>query len=405
MKAFKWSILSLFCLQVSIAAAQSSVFETRLSKLKGPIRFTSHASVEDYIQSAVKNNKADWELALGKTTFYFPEMKDTLAKYQVPQELVYAALGWSLFEHTRISDDGGSGFWQMRYIDAKKHSVYISSYVDMRRDYRVATGAAARYFKSLYAEYGDWYLCVAAFAMGEVEVNKAIRLAGGSKKYWDFHPHLPVRYQHVVPAFIAGAYLHHYFKEHKMEPKPYKPDPFRSVEIVEWSSLYQVSAAIDAEHTVLQELNPVFKKDVIPNASRTYSILIPEKCYERFRQLGDSVYTFPVSAQVAGEVDPAKTGDSSPRSEERTVQPVTTTAQASGTKVVYYTVRSGDYLGRVADIYDVGVSQVRKWNGLTGDRINVNQKLKIYVPASKYDTYSKYNGYSRAQLDQVVKRD
>lgn len=43
-----------------------------------------------------------------------------------------------------------------------------------------------------------------------------------------------------------------------------------------------------------------------------------------------------------------------------------------------YTVKSGDYLSKIADENGVTVSQLREWNNISGDKIMVGQKLKIY---------------------------
>ncbi|MFA5405046.1 MAG: LysM peptidoglycan-binding domain-containing protein [Ignavibacteria bacterium] len=43
-----------------------------------------------------------------------------------------------------------------------------------------------------------------------------------------------------------------------------------------------------------------------------------------------------------------------------------------------YTVKSGDYLSTIAEDYGVTTSQIKEWNNITGDKIMVGQKLKIY---------------------------
>ncbi|KAB2814690.1 LysM peptidoglycan-binding domain-containing protein [Phaeocystidibacter luteus] len=47
---------------------------------------------------------------------------------------------------------------------------------------------------------------------------------------------------------------------------------------------------------------------------------------------------------------------------------------------ITYRVRSGDYLGVIANRYKVGLSDVKKWNNLRSDMIRVGQELVIYVP-------------------------
>jgi len=45
---------------------------------------------------------------------------------------------------------------------------------------------------------------------------------------------------------------------------------------------------------------------------------------------------------------------------------------------IRYRVRSGDYLGKIAERYGVGVSQIRRWNGLSSNNLRVGQRLTIY---------------------------
>jgi LysM repeat protein len=45
-----------------------------------------------------------------------------------------------------------------------------------------------------------------------------------------------------------------------------------------------------------------------------------------------------------------------------------------------YTVRSGDTLGAIAERYGTTASNLRAWNGISGSRINVGQKLRVQAP-------------------------
>lgn len=48
-----------------------------------------------------------------------------------------------------------------------------------------------------------------------------------------------------------------------------------------------------------------------------------------------------------------------------------------------YTVRSGDYLGRIASRYHVSVKDIQRWNNLKSTNIRAGQKLTIWTPAGK----------------------
>lgn len=53
-----------------------------------------------------------------------------------------------------------------------------------------------------------------------------------------------------------------------------------------------------------------------------------------------------------------------------------------------YTVKSGDNIGFIAEWYDVKASQIRAWNGISGNLIKPGQELAIYVPQDKEKVYA-----------------
>ena len=67
-------------------------------------------------------------------------------------------------------------------------------------------------------------------------------------------------------------------------------------------------------------------------------------------------------------------------------------AAPSNKAKLIYTVKSGDVIGRIATKFNVRLSDLKYWNGMTKDRINIGQKLTVYVPKDKVAYYqSKIN--------------
>ena len=48
-------------------------------------------------------------------------------------------------------------------------------------------------------------------------------------------------------------------------------------------------------------------------------------------------------------------------------------------EVIYYTVRSGDFLGKIASRYGCSVRQIQYWNGMSGTNLKPGQKLVLYA--------------------------
>ncbi|MCH7723145.1 MAG: LysM peptidoglycan-binding domain-containing protein [Bacteroidetes bacterium] len=59
----------------------------------------------------------------------------------------------------------------------------------------------------------------------------------------------------------------------------------------------------------------------------------------------------------------------------------------SNTNVVYYRIKSGDTIGGIAELYNVRASEIRKWNGISGNKIIAGKTIKIYsgIEGSKKD--------------------
>lgn len=68
-------------------------------------------------------------------------------------------------------------------------------------------------------------------------------------------------------------------------------------------------------------------------------------------------------------------------------------------KVVIYTVKKGDNLGYIASWYHCKVKEIRKWNELNGNYIDVEDELIIYVHKNDYAKFVRMNYLSNRLKD------
>lgn len=98
---------------------------------------------------------------------------------------------------------------------------------------------------------------------------------------------------------------------------------------------------------------------------------------------GELTFTKPIQKTVAPKVDettapkPVEEPKQSVTKQDTTQKTKSTSTSKPKQNVTYYTVKKGDTLTKIANKYHVTVSNLKKWNNLKSDRIDIGQKLTI----------------------------
>lgn len=343
----------------------TDTLKLRLQRLneKTPFNVAYNPSLENVIKSFLTRKRGLIERMLTVSQFYFPLFEQQLDNYDIPLEMKYLAIVESALNPRARSRVGATGLWQFMYGTGKMYKLDVSSYVDERSDPIKSTEAACKYLSKLYGIFGDWDLALAAYNSGPGNVNKAIRRSGGYKNYWNIRRNLPRETAGYVPAFLATMYLFEYAEEHGIKGK--KADrPYFETDTVHVKSLItfdQISELVGISTDELKILNPSYKLNIIPFVKgKDYSLRLPKDIMGKFVANETAIY-----AHVAQQF----------KSKE---SPLPAMVKAAAQNRVRYKVRSGDYLGKIATRYGVGVSQIKRWNGLRGNNLRVGQRLTIY---------------------------
>ena len=344
------------------------VYIERIKQMNSFITLPYNDIVKNYIILYSEKMSAKMSEILGLSRYYMPIFEEILNRYDMPEELKAMAVIESALNPRAVSRAGAKGMWQFMYATAKMYDLHIDSFVDERLDPVKSAEAAAQYLKDSYEIFGDWNLAIASYNCGAGNVNRAIRRSGGKREFWDIYPYLPRETRGYVPAFVGALYAMNYYKEHGIKPAaiemPAHVDTFR---INKMLHLRQVSDLTGAPIDELKNLNPQYSHEIIPGNDREYILRLPYNYSNAFIDNEDSLYRHKAD-EYFNPVTLKKIKDG-----------------ADGERVVY-TVRSGDYLGRIASRHRCTVAQIKRWNNLSSNNIRVGQRLVIYrggnAPAS-----------------------
>ncbi len=350
-------------LGTDIVVLDTELLKERLEVLdrKTPFNISYNPSLESVIKSFLIRKRELMERMLTVSQFYFPLFEQELDNHNIPLEIKYLAIVESALNPRAKSRVGATGLWQFMYGTGKMYDLDVSSYVDERSDPIKSTRAACQYLSKLYDIFGDWDLALAAYNSGPGNVNKAIRRSGGYTNYWNIRRNLPRETAGYLPAFLATMYLFEYAEEHGLRPVE-APRPYFETDTVHVKRLItfdQISKLVDVSVEELTVLNPSYKLNIIPYIpEKDYTLRLPRKEIGKFVANEDSIYAY-VEEELKSREAPLP---QLVKAEDR----------------IRYRVKSGDYLGRIAERYGVRVSQIKEWNGLRSNTLRIGQRLTIF---------------------------
>ncbi len=337
-----------------------------------------------------------------RSGLYKGMIQRVLADEGVPQDLIYLAVAESGFQPRAVNRRSrAGGMWQ--FMPHGDYGLGRDSYVDERFDPEKSTRAYARYMKFLYDQLGDWYLAMAAYDHGAGNIQKAVERTGYAD-FWELYKRheLPSETQNYVPEILAAIIIANHPTQYGFDEVTLDPPVLTDTVTVNYSiNLKLVSDMVGAPVDEIEALNPSLLRGVTP-PDASFDLHLPAGTATLFDQRVDAIpeskrnawrYHLVTAddtlATVARDyrVQPAelaRVNQLSPESDlkgmDALVVPLAPEVEPS-TRRVLYTVRRGDTLVTIADRFGVSLAELRRWNNLTGTRVEPGRRLHVAEPA------------------------
>jgi membrane-bound lytic murein transglycosylase D len=118
----------------------------------------------------------------------------------------------------------------------------------------------------------------------------------------------------------------------------------------------------------MELLNPSLKRKVVPANDKYFSVRIPSEKMDQFNKNRAIILD---SASKVGKKEIEYLAKKS-------------VGSTYGRDKVIHRVRSGDVLGKIAQKYHVRVTDIKKWNNLQSNTIQIGQRLNIWLKPNAY---------------------
>jgi len=335
----------------------------------------------------------------------------------VPQDLIYLAQAESGFKNLALSRAGARGMWQFMAGRASEYGLERNWWVDERQDPEKATRAAARHLKDLYAQFGDWYLALAAYNSGPGNVQRGVERTGYAD-FWELYRRdaLPRETKNYVPIIIAATIVAKNPAQYGLDNVIPEVAPEVDTVTVDYPvDLRLVAECVDSSVEVLQDLNPSLLRMTTPKQG-SFDLKLPGGTTEKYQA---AIAAIPVDKRVWWRYYKVAPGDTlqSVAKRYRTSTAAITDANdleggelAPDSKLILpmapgrslddpehmafskrptrYRARKGDTVLSVADDFGVPPSRLRKWNHLKGNELRKGRVLVIYRPVGESEASS-----------------
>ncbi|HJV23791.1 MAG TPA: LysM peptidoglycan-binding domain-containing protein [Holophagaceae bacterium] len=396
--------------------------------------------VATWVNLFTTTKKGFMEGALSRASRYLPMVRQVFAEEGVPEDLAYLAVIESGYKNDARSYAKAVGMWQFMRSTGRIFGLKGTAWVEERRDPVKATRAAARYLRRLHEISGDWYLALVGYNAGPLTTERAI-LNVGSRNFWDLHRSRWLRTQtkNYIPEMCAAVLVGRSPEKYGLVVPQLPPYVYENVQVDKATSLSVIARLSSTDVSTLKDLNPELLRGSTPPGSyplrvppgkamqvnrvlaglkgsqrldfKTYVIRkgdTPARVARRFKvgeqdlleandlsakqfKPGKRIQVPPPPAQRVDEKDLLKR----PALEDRPLQTLPTVPSAETTsrpapdtpvaappeapeRPAGHVVRKGETLFSIARQYGVSVEELRSWNRLKGNKVQLGARLRLH---------------------------
>jgi membrane-bound lytic murein transglycosylase D len=318
----------------------------------------------------------------------------------VPQDLIYLAVAESGFQPQALNArSGAGGMWQ--FMPTGAYGLARNGWFDERFDPQKSSIAYAKYMKTLYNQFGDWYLAMAAYDWGPGNVQRAV-MRTGYADFWELYRRnvLPGETKNYVPGIIAAIIMAKNPEQYGLDK--IVPDAAVISDTVTVDYAIDLRLVADVTNSSLLEivaLNPSLLRMTTPRdmsfdlhiplgtldvfATRIKDIPEDKRASWRFHVVrsGETLDGI-ATALHAHASDIARTNglkaDDGVDTGDELVIPVAGAVANAGPQ--RYAARRGDTLITVADRFGVSVEDLRRWNHLSSNVVKSGSSLAVVAP-------------------------
>lgn len=354
-------VLNLHLVSAQNPNNQDSSYYKQLQNLNLNIEIPYNELIHNTINNRSQNKYAI-ENNISKWIEYIDLIDSSLSEALLPMELRYLPLAISEMYENNKNYHHHQGPWALSYPTAIFYGLIVNDTIDERYNMKKATPIAIANLKEIAKKHKNVWYIILAYTNGLQSINKSLtRIKKENPTIWEIYHQGQLPIKEIIPNYINCVYLSNY-----QDIKYQKPSIICDSIFLEHScQLSRLLALIELNQDDFMAYNPCLISSQLPT---TYPIYLPINKIEKFNQIKDSLLIIPEiqdsTINVEGQTEKKESLSNN-------------TNLSHSQENVYYIVKSGDVLGRIATKYNTSVAKLKEYNHLKNDNIYIGQKLIV----------------------------
>ena len=344
----------------SYGQSKNAEIEKRLLGLQTAVPLHYNDIVANCIHKMLHENRKETQKLLEDFLPLRAFFQGELLKAGLPQEFCYLPLMLQKMQGENNQFFDMAGIWNLPFLVAVKYGLTVNNQIDERYDIQKSTQTAIAYLSAIKNEKSALWEMIIAYS-NSLSALEAAKIRSNNTDIWTLYEKGKLPNRNCIPYFIACVYLANFYEIEQFNVNLiHKATETVSIRLKKEVDIQHFTKVLNIEEAEFKTANPIFVGNVlVPN----HDIRIPAEKQSLFVQMEDSIYSYSVDT-VKKTVDV---------SDKKTVLP----AISQSNTTPYYTVQSGDILGKIAQKFGTSVEQLKTWNNLSSDAIQVGQKLIV----------------------------
>jgi len=373
-----------FTLLGFVCNAQTLDIAKELEALQRDVPLNYSAEISQLVNEYTNSKKHTTQKALNQFFNKEQQLRALFIESKIPDELRYVALAYLIERDENLIDRVGP--FALNAQEAKSNGLEVSKYIDERYDILKSARAFVQTISRLHVKSQDWKQALQDHISSSQKPEKLSHSEGIFYK-----------------RYVAALYVAKNTSSLDLSDSTVLAE-VEDVKIAKYTTLYQLASQLNIDTKKLEELNPVYKINIIPNDGRDHFLTIPKDKVELYNKLGDDLYTYvrtPVFNRTEVKIVEVFVADTNKNGVGREIL----YDDDLDKDEVYYSVRNGDILLKIADLFDCEVVEIVRWNKIQKDRLSINQRIIIKVDPEKRAYYQSIDQMTNAQRAAIIKKD